>query len=419
MQTIKVPELAWHCPRDLSLSLPDHWQVETLNMSGYDRPELTPEAILNSLQNPIGCPSLRALAKGKKEVAIVFDDLTRVTRAAKIVPHVLHELIAAGIPENNIRFICGSGLHAALNRTDLVKKLGEEVVSRFRVFNHNPLGECIFVGTTRTFQTRVSLNAEYLKCDLKIVIGSCVPHAAAGFGGGAKLLLPGVASFDTISQHHHAAKAQLVPTGPSDHPTRGMGITENNTFRQDIDEAAGLAGIDFLINTTINLMGESVAIFAGDWRLAYQAAVNDARKNYRTEKTSDNDIVISNSYAKASEAMISLGTGASLVSPKGGDVVVIANAPEGQVTHYLMGVFGKTTFAPQFSPFRIPPQVNRVYMLTEYPHPGSSWLTEDEKIVNYNNWDTLLQDLQTRHGPGSKVAVIPDATNQFFVEKSG
>ncbi len=415
MQTINVPQLAWFGPRDLPLTMPDDWRVTVLNMEGYARPELSSEAILKAIQNPLGCPPLREIARGKHEVVIVFDDLTRATRTAKIVPHVLAELRAAGISENNIRFICGSGMHASLNRTEFAKKLGEDVVSNFRVFNHNPLGPCTYLGTTRTFQTKVHLNSEYAKCDLRIVIGGCVPHAAAGFGGGGKLLLPGIASFDTIQSHHGSGKATLAPVGPADRPTRGMGITENNTFRRDIDEVAELAGVSFLINVTLNLWGESAAIFAGDWRAAYSAAVEDARWNYRTPTSTGHAIVISNSYTKSNEAMINLAAAVPMVNRRGGEIVIVANAPEGQVIHYLMGVFGKTTFANQYSQTPIPDYVNKVTVVNEYPHPGSSWFLEQEKIVYVKSWDAALADLRTRHGQDTSVAVIPDAANQYFV----
>jgi nickel-dependent lactate racemase len=122
-----------------------------------------------------------------------------------------------------------------------------------------------------------------------------------------------------------------------------MGIIDHNLFRKDLNEAAELAGIDFLINTVVNLWGESAAIYAGDWKTAFDAALSDAKKSYRTPITGDKDIVISNAYAKVNESMIALPLALPLVSHRGGEVVIIANAPEGQITHYLVGAFGKTS----------------------------------------------------------------------------
>ncbi|GAJ08590.1 unnamed protein product, partial [marine sediment metagenome] len=171
-------------------------------MAGYNRPAMKPDEIKASISNPIGIPPIKELAKGKKEVVIIFDDMTRVTRVAKIAPFVLEELAEAGIPDNRIRFIVALGLHSALWRQHFVKKLGEEVVSRFSVYNHNPFHNCTYVGTTSTYKTRVYANEEVMKCDLKIAIGSVVPHPMSGFGGGGKIILPGVVSFETIDWNH-------------------------------------------------------------------------------------------------------------------------------------------------------------------------------------------------------------------------
>jgi nickel-dependent lactate racemase len=107
----------------------------------------------------------------------------------------------------------------------MVKKLGEEVVSRYRVYNHNAFGNCTYVGTTATYKTKVYINEEYMKCDLKIVIGSCVPHGVAGFGGGAKMIMPGLASFDTVNHHHGTGGAGMNPTYADQNPPREWGLS--------------------------------------------------------------------------------------------------------------------------------------------------------------------------------------------------
>jgi nickel-dependent lactate racemase len=414
MQVVKVPQLAWYGPKNFEISLPDNWEVEVPYMQGYNRPELKPEEIRLALQHPVSTKPLRELAKGKKQVVIVFDDLTRITRAGKIANIVIEELKAGGIEDKNIRFICSLGLHGVMSRTDFVKKLSEEIVSKYPVYNHNAFGNCSYVGTTDTFKTKVYINEEYLKCDLKIAIGSCVPHPVAGFGGGSKLIMPGIAGFESVNWHHKIGGARLDPLNPEAKPTQGMSIIEGNRFRKDIDEATGLAGIDFLINTIVNMWGESVSIHAGDYQQSFLAAAKEGKTNYRTRKVLDKDVVISNSYAKASESMISLAAAIPSVRKEGGDVVVIANAPEGQVVHYLVGMFGKDTYACQYTQCTIPTNVNSVIAFTEYPHRGSSWFQEHDKIIHMHNWQEVAASLQKTHGAGTKVAVIPDATIQYF-----
>lgn len=414
MNIISVPQLAWYETKELELPLPDSWQVEVYNMAGYNRPAMKPDEIKASISNPIGIPPIRELARGKKEVVIIFDDMTRVTRVAKIAPFVLEELAAAGIPDNRIRFIVALGLHSTMWRQHFVKKLGEEIVARFPVYNHNPFGNCTYVGTTSTYKTRVYANEEVMKCDLKIAIGSVVPHPMSGFGGGGKIILPGVVSFETIDYNHQMeAKSRLEY---QDKPITGMGIHDENPLRSDIDEAAKLVGLDVIINCLVNTWGETVAAFTGAMEPAYAAAVQEAKTHYLTPKVEGKDIVIANTFAKVNETLIGLGIAYPAVNTEGGDVVLIANCPEGQVTHYLLGPFGKTTWAKQHQRSEAPQHINNLIVYNEYPHPGSSWFDEDDKILYLDRWDDVLQVLQKSHGADTKVAVYPNAEIQYCVQ---
>ena len=185
MPNIRLPQLPWHSPRELELPLPDDWQVEVCHMAGFDRPALKPEEIRASISNPIGLPPIRELARGRREVVILFDDLTRVTRVAKLLPFVLQELAEAGISDEQVRLVAALGCHGAMNRLDLAKKLGQSILTRFPVYNHNPFDNCVYVGTTR-MGTKLFINQEVMSCDLKIGIGSIVPHPVTGFGGGGE-----------------------------------------------------------------------------------------------------------------------------------------------------------------------------------------------------------------------------------------
>jgi len=415
MAIYKVPQLAWYGPRDFDIVLPDDWEVDICYMNGYNRPALSSEELKEAIQKPLGTPPLREMARGKKDVAIVFDDTSRVTRTAKIVPHVLKELAEAGIADSRIRFICGLGVHGPLSRLDLAKKLGVDVVGRYRCFNHNPFGNCIYVGTTSALQTKVYINEEYMKCDLKIIIGGCVPHPSAGFGGGSKMILPGLASYESIRWNHLQGGAiNYAPSGATGKPVIRMGNIEGNIFRQDIDEAAEMAGIDFMIIVLVNLWGETVSLYAGDWKVVQEAAFREAKEHYRTPVRRDKDIVICNNYAKANEATVGYTLARPVVSKKGGDVVLITNAPEGQVTHYLAGPFGRETFAELHAKVKVPDYINQMIVFSEYPHPGSSWFQEHEKIVYLSDWSDVMERLKSSHGPGTRVAVIPDGTNQYF-----
>jgi nickel-dependent lactate racemase len=409
--TITLPQLAWHGTKELKVALPDHWDIETCNMTGYDRPHMKSVEIKGAIARPIGMAPLREYARGKKEVVIICDDMTRVTRAAEIVPHVLAELTAAGIEDGQIRFIAALGCHGAMNRLDFVKKLGEDVLKRFPVYNHAPYDNCEYVGTT-TRGTKLYINAEVMKCDLKIGIGSMVPHIMAGFGGGGKIVLPGIAAYETIVALH-SPQVSSERTGFKDTVT-GMGVIDDNPRRRDINEAVAIVGLDMKIDALVNMWGETAAIFAGAPVPTYSAALEDARTHYLTPAARDKDIVIANTFAKANEAISGLLAAFPSVKQPGGDVVLIANAPEGQITHYLMGPFGNAIGGQLQLQMKPPPNVNRLIIYTEYPELASKKYLEDtDKVIMMHDWNDVLKALQESHSTDARVAVYPNADIQY------
>jgi len=380
-------------------------------MAGFSHPALKPEEIRTALSKPIGTPRLRELARGKREVVIIFDDQTRATRVAGIAPFVLKELATASIPDDRIRFVCALGLHGPMYRRHFIQKLGEDIVSRFPVYNHNAFGNCKYVGTTTTYATKVYINEEVMKCDLKIAIGLVVPHHIAGFSGGGKSILPGVASCETV-QHNHMMGSKRREK-QREKPEVGMGIHENNYLRKDIDEAARLVGVDFLINCLINGHGETVALYAGDMLATHDAAVQEAKNHYLTQKVTEKDIVIANTSSPNNVTSVGLHISFPAVSRRGGDIVLIANYPEGRVPHYLGGRWGKNTWAVQHRRVLIPEKVNRLLVYNEYPHMGSNWFDDDSKIIYCSRWDEVLQLLRETYGDNSMVAVYPNAEMQY------
>jgi nickel-dependent lactate racemase len=403
---IKLPQLAWHGVTDLEVDFPASWHVEVCDMAGHDRPKMTPAAVKEAVAAPIGMAPLREYARGKKKVVILFDDMARVTRVAEIVPHVLAELAAAGVRDEQVRFIAATGCHAAMTRTDFAKKLGEEVLRRFPVYNHCPFDNCVPAGRTSR-GTELLINAEVMACDLKIGIGSIVPHIMAGFGGGGKLVLPGVAAYETILALHMPEKS----TGST---VSGMGNERDNPRRRDIDEAVEIIGLDMKIDALVNARGETVALFAGAPRPAYTAALQEARSHYLTPAARECDIVIANCFAKANEAASGLLVASPSVRRTGGDVVLIANAPDGQMTHYLMGPFGEGIGGRLALRIKPGEHVKRLIVFTEYPELASlGYLERSARIIMAYDWREVMTMLQREHGAGARVAVYPSADIQY------
>lgn len=408
MKNVTLPQLPWHGTKGLDLPIPDDWDVEICNMAGYNRPKLSAAALESIVRVPVGLPPLREYARGKKEVVIIFDDMARVTRVAEIVPHVLKELAEAHIKDDQIRFVCANGCHGALDRFDFVKKLGNDVLSRFPVYNHAPYGNCVYAGTTSA-GTPLRINAEVMHCDLKIGIGSIVPHIMAGFGGGSKIILPGTASYGTILALHK-------PRQKSENTVSGMGALADNPRRRDIDEVAAIVGLDMKLDALVNSMGDTVALFAGAPAPCYEAALAEAQEHYLTTVAKRKDIVIANSFAKASEGVSGLLIAWQSLKDEGGDIVLIANAPEGQTTHYMMGPFGNHIGGRLQLRIKLPDNVRRLFVYSEYPELASRYYVEDtDRLTLVSNWERLLELLRDGGNASPAVAVYPNADIQYCV----
>jgi len=400
-----VPILAWYGDEEYELEFPASWDVNVCNMNGAEAPALSDKEIREAFNHPIGTKTIGELARGKKEVAILFDDLTRPTPTKVLVPYVLEQLAAAGIPDDNIRFIAAFGAHGCMDNIAFRKKLGDEITGRFLVYNHNPYENCTPLGVTSR-GTPVSINSEFMSCDLKIGIGGIVPHPY-GFGGGSKIIIPGVASIETIDINHSRLNKS---------PTVGLGKYEGNIVREDMDEAARIAGLDIKIDVLLNLKREITDLLVGDVVKEYAEGVKLAREHYATDMVSDADIVIANCYGKANEMALAPGIASPLLSSKGGEMVIIAITPEGQITHYWGRSFGKNFGGRAWLPkTSLPDRTKKLFIMTPYPdRTGADWVAPYELITWARSWAEVIQQLKQSYGDKAKVAVIPDATLQYF-----
>jgi nickel-dependent lactate racemase len=404
---IRLPELLWYGNTTAEYELPEEWEVEYCPMRGATRTPLTPEELRDAILNPAGAQRLKDQARGKKSAVIIFDDMTRPTRTYEIAPILIEELMAGGIQEENITFVCALGTHGALTMNEFRKKLGPDILERFRVFNHNIYENCVEVGTTSR-GTKLMINREVIESDLKIAVGCVTAHAQVGFSGGGKIVLPGVAHVDSIAHYHLQVEAMAQET-------TGLGKHDSNILRQEIDEAAGMVGLDFAVNILVNERCATTDVFAGELFEIHAKAVGLAKEVYDTDPTpTDKELVIANAFAKANEMPISIRLGVLALKDFTGTVVVIANSPEGQVVHYLLSRWGKNYGGRQYPVSAILPNVNVIVMAPYLDKTFGDWMENPETITWTKNWDQTMEVLNGTFCKGTRAAVVPNATMQYF-----
>ncbi len=410
--TVVVPQLAWSGDIEAELTFPDSWDVIPCLMKGHDSPRLSDEGFRMAFDNPIGTRPIHELARGKKNVVITFDDLSRPTRASEIVPFILEELLAGGMDESNIQFICALGCHGALTAADFRKKLGADVVARFNVYNHNPYENCTYIGKTRR-GTPVSINTEFMNADLKIGIGSIVPHSMSGFGGGAKIVSPGVASIETIDYNHAIVPQKARDSGVGD--KSGFGVMEDNGLLSDIQETCQMSGLHVKVDAILNIHRDTVALYVGEPLAEFHEGVKQAREHYLTPRPQDAEVIVANANAKVNECLIALLSAQPLLPDEGGTFVLISNNPYGEVPHYLRRSFGDHIGGREYQRPTLSPKVKKFIFLMPYMDKASiDWLIPGEAVTWARTWDEVMTVLMADHPHGCRVGVVPDGTIQYF-----
>jgi len=404
-QRIQVPIKAWYGDEKMDLSFPEKWQVHECRMTGHDTPPLTDEQMGQALENPIGTKPIKELAQGKKQVVILFDDLTRPAPTWKILPLVLARLHEAGIADDQIRFVTAYANHAAMSQEDFVKKLGKDVVRRFHIYNHNTYEHLVDLGKTSQ-NTPVLINREVMACDLKIAIGGLIPHLGAGFGGGAKMVLPGVAGIASAG-HNHCVVGKR--TGDRSLVKFRHGEVDNNEMRLDLEEAARMVGLDIKIDLLVNNRREIIGVFAGDFIAQHRAGVERARALYATPVVKDSDIVVMNAYPIENQPIKAIWPG-RLALKDGGLAVVIAQSAEGMAPHYLAGRFGTDYGGRMWSLPKelLVPQADRLLVCSSYLSRNDlDAYGPPEKVVPCETWAEVLSCLSKSYPEEAKVALYP------------
>jgi nickel-dependent lactate racemase len=243
------------------------------------------EAIAAALANPINSPKLREMAKGGDTVCIVFTDITRGSPDHLLVSALLAELEMAGVRDQDITLLCGVGMHRPSTQEEKVIKLGQAIVDRYRVVDHEPLNQTGLkdLGSTEN-GIPLSVNKIACEADLLIATGIVEPHQYAGYSGGRKTPAIGAGGEQMIAYTHGP---QMV-----DHPGTRLGNIEDNPFHQAITEAARRAGLSFILNVVQDNHKRAVSILAGEPEATFEELVKVAKQLYEVPIPQQYDVAV-------------------------------------------------------------------------------------------------------------------------------
>lgn len=387
---VEVPFNAWYGDDILLLDFPDSWELATARIR--DAQALKDEQIRQAFEDPIGTGRLSEMAKGHRKAAVIVDDLTRPTPASKLMPKVLEELEEGGIPHRHVTVVLATGAHRPMLKEDMVKKLGRVVLEKVEVLNHNPYEPLVSLGRT-SFGTPIQVCRFVMECDYKIGVGGIYPHEAGfgGFGGGAKLVVPGIAGMDSIDHNHRL---------------QGFGAQ-----RKDAEEAARKIGLNIIVNVVVNSRREICGVFVGDLVEAHNIGVEFARKVYEVSFPKNADVAVVNSYpmdTDLGQAMRALWIGCKAVE-KGGTIVLSASCPEGRGYHALYGKGGRHWKPPEGQM----EAGGRLILFSPNVSPKEAYGIWPEGALVYNTWQEAKEEVERIHGSKAKVVVFPNGTTSI------
>ncbi len=280
--------------------------------------------VLEALHHPIGSPGLAALSAGKQRVLVITSDHTRPVPSRITMPLLL-SAIRQGSPLADIRILLATGMHRPTTPAEMIEKLGADIVQREVIINHMSLRDedMVFKGILPS-GGELWLNSLVDWADLIVSEGFIEPHFFAGFSGGRKSILPGIASHKTVLYNHNA---KFIAD-----PHAVQGSLYENPIHRDMCHAARAANLSFILNVRLDSEKRIIAAYAGDPQQAHEAGCRDCLTNNSMKKVEGDIVITSNGGYPLDQniyqAVKGMSAGAACVRP-GGVLIMVAACKNG------------------------------------------------------------------------------------------
>jgi lactate racemase len=326
----------------LDVNLQDEWDVQVVEptyLPGLQDPH---RALLDALRRPARTAALADLARPGNRVGIIINDITRATPNPQILRALLEEL--RHVPDDHITLFIALGTHRPVSTEELDRLVGEEFTRRLRIVQNDCFEPSTQINLGITHQGHpVWINRELAECDIKILTGFIEPHFFAGFSGGGKAVMPGMAGLETILGNHCAAHIA--------HPQATWGVTHGNPIWEEVMEVAHKLGGTFLLNVTLNRDKQITGVFAGDLDTAHAQGVEFARQSAMAPVEQAFDIVVTSNSGYPLDLNLYQSvkgmSAAAQVVRSGGAILIAAECWDGIPSHGLYGEMLKNSAGPR------------------------------------------------------------------------
>jgi nickel-dependent lactate racemase len=284
------------------------------------------DAVAHAIADPLESPPLRDLVRANDAVAIVVSDVTRPVPNGFLLPPLLGVLRDCGVPRERIAIIIGTGMHRASSPDERVRILGTEIAAAYEVIDHDARDSLSLAHLTTTSRgIDVSLNKRYMDTDVKIVVGFVEPHLFAGYSGGGKGIVPGIAGADIVMGNHGADMLA--------HPNATWCVTQGNPIFEEQRDLALLSRPTFALQVTLNERREVTGVFSGDLVAAHEAGIEQAERQYVSEIPHAFDIVVSTNMGYPADLNFYQSVKGMSVAARavkdGGALILVAECREG------------------------------------------------------------------------------------------
>ncbi len=329
--------------RDEVFDIPDSCRVNVIG-SNPTRPVADMKAgVLAALAAPVGSPPFRQVFGRGDKVVIVVSDVTRLwVRSDVLVPILLDELNAVGIPDADVAVVFATGDHRSQSAEEHRLIVGDEVLRRVKVYDHDcQAADLVDLGRSSR-GTSILLNRMVYEAPKLILTGGISYHLLAGFGGGRKSVAPGVAGYATIQENHGLA----LKAGPG---AIGAGVMAGNPVAEDMDEICALAEPDFLLNVVVNENKDFIGIVAGHWREAHAAGTQVVEEAFAVPIREKADVVVAScgGYPKDIQLYQSIKAldNADYAAREGGAIILVSECFDGPGPEAFLSWFRHATYA--------------------------------------------------------------------------